>query len=453
MKRDLYEAYTCKLLKESTTSEWRLVRTKSVPDSDGFMTDYTWYTNGETNIFMFGDRDYYEPDQAYADWECDSEEEAEEWFDNYEGFAEDEDELYECGSNPSKEEFFDKGFEEAYGIEPENDGNDLDQLNESFGNFPQWFKDELIRNKSLKNALLKKNIDLHNATFIPHELPKNAFDPAFKDLTKLPIFRIQDTHGKEYVYIKGIYAPEIFFDKSDFWAMRSVDNIARKRLLDLTMEYGYIDLTYPATSMKDVRNDRYAMRMAAERDGTARGKGQYAVKRDIYATDEDGRKNYNDVIGQETVWVLSRGCDKSGYKLDPDKYARMLDNVGLEDYSVRLEMWYKQLEDIRSRLISRMNSLDITDSRNFRTSSFSRTLFSDIGEATRRFGDAIDAYSRLQERIERIVSKNIPDEEKDERIRTTFNWEGSSVRDAIKRCRNELKEIENPTPIPRDSEE
>lgn len=60
---------------------------KSVIDSDGFLTDYVWYTNGDKHIFMFGDEDYTEPDEDYADWECDSEKTAQEWFDTYEGFA------------------------------------------------------------------------------------------------------------------------------------------------------------------------------------------------------------------------------------------------------------------------------------------------------------------------------------------------------------------------------
>ena len=44
-----------------------------------------------TYFFMFGDKDLYDPDPAYADWECETKEEADEWFDSYNGFDEDED--------------------------------------------------------------------------------------------------------------------------------------------------------------------------------------------------------------------------------------------------------------------------------------------------------------------------------------------------------------------------
>ena len=59
---------------------------KQVPDSDGFMTDYTMYRDTVTGeyVFVFGDKDRYRPEDR-TDWECDSEEEAQEWFDSYSG--------------------------------------------------------------------------------------------------------------------------------------------------------------------------------------------------------------------------------------------------------------------------------------------------------------------------------------------------------------------------------
>lgn len=73
-------------------SDWKEVASKQVVDSDGFLTDYTMYTDGETYIFMFGDKDIYEPDRDYADWETDSEDRAWEWFNSYSGFEDYEDE-------------------------------------------------------------------------------------------------------------------------------------------------------------------------------------------------------------------------------------------------------------------------------------------------------------------------------------------------------------------------
>lgn len=81
---------------DEDTSGWQMVETKEVEDSDGFMTDYTWYTDNKTkHIFMFGDRDLYSPDEDYADWSIEIDErnpdasfqQAQDWFDNYHGFG------------------------------------------------------------------------------------------------------------------------------------------------------------------------------------------------------------------------------------------------------------------------------------------------------------------------------------------------------------------------------
>ena len=73
---------------------YEFVKSKSVLDSDGFQTEYTMYYDWEDDkyIFIFGDSDLYDPTNTYADYECDSEREANEWFADYEGFI---DESYE----------------------------------------------------------------------------------------------------------------------------------------------------------------------------------------------------------------------------------------------------------------------------------------------------------------------------------------------------------------------
>ena len=83
-------------IEDDQYSDWRELASKSVEDSDGFNTDYTLYTNGETYICMFGDKDLYEPDASYADYETENEQDAWDWFNSYTGFAdeEDEDDIY-----------------------------------------------------------------------------------------------------------------------------------------------------------------------------------------------------------------------------------------------------------------------------------------------------------------------------------------------------------------------
>lgn len=66
---------------------------KHVKDSDGFLTDYTWWYDAATDqhIFIFGDSEVYTPEDSSPDWETDSEDTAQEWWDNYVGPYEDDD--------------------------------------------------------------------------------------------------------------------------------------------------------------------------------------------------------------------------------------------------------------------------------------------------------------------------------------------------------------------------
>lgn len=63
---------------------------KSVPDSDGFTTDYTLYKDKVNNkyVCVFGDKDRYKPEDEDYDFETDYEDEAKEWFNEYKGFEE-----------------------------------------------------------------------------------------------------------------------------------------------------------------------------------------------------------------------------------------------------------------------------------------------------------------------------------------------------------------------------
>ena len=81
----------------TSTYPWAFVKAKGVTDYDGFWTDYTMWREVEEGgkptehfVFIFGDNDLYNPENADWDWECDSTQEAVEWFDDYNGF-EDED--------------------------------------------------------------------------------------------------------------------------------------------------------------------------------------------------------------------------------------------------------------------------------------------------------------------------------------------------------------------------
>ena len=114
--------------KDNDASQWKLVKTKTILDSDGFTTEYAWYTNGDEHIFMFGDSDVVEPDKDYADWVAETEQEATNWFDNYNGF-EDEDNIWENfeedeidNSFKGNSNFMNDGFDRVYGSDVELEG-------------------------------------------------------------------------------------------------------------------------------------------------------------------------------------------------------------------------------------------------------------------------------------------------------------------------------------------
>lgn len=96
------------ILKETfDTDKYKKIISKQVMDSDGFYTDYTMYYNPDEDnyFFMFGDEDVYGPDPDYADWTCDTNEEATEWYNNYNGFEDDD--LDECFTSCLKEDIND----------------------------------------------------------------------------------------------------------------------------------------------------------------------------------------------------------------------------------------------------------------------------------------------------------------------------------------------------------
>lgn len=84
-------------IKESEDFEqYTYVKSKTVYDYDGFTTEYTMYYDevNDKYVFVFGDSDFYNPNDGYEefDWECDTEQEADEWFENYKGYEDDLDE-------------------------------------------------------------------------------------------------------------------------------------------------------------------------------------------------------------------------------------------------------------------------------------------------------------------------------------------------------------------------
>lgn len=339
----------------------------------------------------------------------------------------------------TNEEMFDDAFNSVYGIEAEDA-----PLTEDFGTFPDWLKKFFANRKDVKTTLTKMGVDLARATFISGQLPRNARDPAFKDPTRVAVFRMVDRVGGSYevIYIPGVTDPDVYPDENNKWNRYSASAISKKKLLELTIEYGYID-------MNDARNSNLALRKErsdAKRDMITRdrGAGQTRKVNVQYATDERGRTKWDEVVSYDIQWVTKRGYDKSGYPLDPDKYGRMLDNVGLEDYATRLEMLYNKIEAARGRLIALMSKYTAKDSMKVRVqSSWERNLFGDLARIAQDFSRAIDAYRELEDGVQQIVnSAEMDDTEKSKRIGYVFKWNGKRVRDYLNDVTGALKTAE-----------
>lgn len=135
---------------------WVKLAQKKVLDSDGFYTDYTMYSNedGTSYIFMFGDEDMYEPDPQYADYECSNWDEAAEWWNDYNGFREDDifEEAIEGASNEveldPEESMIDVNIDQYIIVDSEGswdyDSDNYDWAS-SDGEGSDWYSDNGVR--------------------------------------------------------------------------------------------------------------------------------------------------------------------------------------------------------------------------------------------------------------------------------------------------------------------
>lgn len=406
---------------KSLISEWKLINSKSVPDSDGFMTEYAWYTNGDKHIFMFGDMDIYGPDEDYADWVCETESEAQEWFDNYHGFDEEEDE------------------DTTY------------PLTEAYDNLPDWVTIYLNKNKWLKDYLTnKKNINLKTAIF-EEALPGNLTKSMLDDYGKLWILdlRIPSWSGSTTPHI---YIPRV--DNTDDIIyinnrQRKISNLGTNKLIDMIARCGYIDLDDSSNRTTAIRNERRSK--VPQRDLT---KQLHPVKRNIqYGLKPDGSRDYDNILSYDIEWVTHKGYDKNGYKLDPDKYIRLLNEVGCDNCGQRLDRMFDQLESIRTRLLNVLSGLNIKTAHKYRTSGFHNNLFDDTGNALRSFSDVVSKYTRLKERVDHLLSKDPRPENIDERIKNVFEWDARDLSKDIRELMDTCKKLENPIPIPEYTED
>ena len=193
--------------------------------------------------------------------------EAQEWFDNYKGFDEDEslnestviadadkissivnyiyadaelpsditeDEVEKFNSNQLADYVFYREWEGDDSILPEvvekleaiykeMIGDDYDEdeesLNEDFSpTMPTWLTRWLKNNQQyLKRLSNRSNLDLNGLTFVKvpkNEIPTNGFHPLMKDATKQLVYLLRDETGKVIVYLPGYNDNDAFHANS-----------------------------------------------------------------------------------------------------------------------------------------------------------------------------------------------------------------------------------------------
>lgn len=368
----------------NTKKQWELVDQKAVPDADGFLTDYCWYTDGDLHIFMFGDNELYEPDVDYADHVCESEKEAQDWFSSYEGFVDAEDEM----------------------------SLDEELLTEDLSGFPQWLK-PLLSNKSVSRVLSNRDIDLQNAQYIKAAPPRSSRDPILKDATKLCVYRLDlDRSGTNNVYIAGVNDIEAPDDAGN-WTY--ISKLPYTQLFSRLIEFGYIDLTDATNSNKDIRAERIQLHQI---DAPKRNP-RYG-QREI--THYDGSKE----------WYTDLNYDKSGYKLDPHKYQRMLDSVDLTTYSARLRSFYNKITATQRALNDVMQKITL-DNYDYNASA---DAYDRVDDAVRYLRNAVRYYRALEDDCEYIINSDdvIDEEDRNHDIQRAFRRRAADIRSELAEC-------------------
>lgn len=75
---------------DDSGEHWELIARKDIKDSDGFMTEYSLYgSNTGRLVTVYGDSDFYRPENGDIDEEFETLQEAEDWFYDFDPFNED----------------------------------------------------------------------------------------------------------------------------------------------------------------------------------------------------------------------------------------------------------------------------------------------------------------------------------------------------------------------------
>ena len=199
-----------------------------------------------------------------------------------------------------------------------------------------------------------------------------------------------------------------------------------KQLANHAEAFGYIDISDSKNTTFKIRKERNKIKSGdinLNRDSLK----QFS-KRDIlgYPKDESGFSDWENPILGDLKWVTNRGYDKSGYKINKDKYKEILKKLKAENYQASIEEALNKLEDYRSRLIKAISSINLKDSKNLNV----------LRSASDYLYRMVESYTDIVKALERIESKDgLSEETKKESIR----WEIKYFLDKFTEYEEELK--------------
>lgn len=286
-------------------------------------------------------------------------------------------------------------------------------LQEDFSpSFPKWLTNA-IKIDNVGNYLSQQGIDLNKAEFIETDPPVNGWDPKAKDPNLIKVFYLK-TENERYpnyqLYIPGYYGDTKQFDLSGNYGGIQLKTYSMKQLANHTAAFGYIDISNSKNTNFKLRKERRDVQ--AGDINLKRDANKQFSKRDIvsYPKDERGFTDWRNPILGDLKWVTNKGYDKSGYKINKDKYKEILKKLKAENYQAAIEETLNKLEDYRSRLINVLSSMNLKDSKDL----------SAINLASDYLYRMIESYTEVVKALERIESKNdLSEEDK----KSAINWE------------------------------
>lgn len=183
-----------------------------------------------------------------------------------------------------------------------------------------------------------------------------------------------------------------------------------KQLANHAEAFGYIDISNSKNTnfkLRKERRDSQAGDINLKRDANK----QFS-RRDIvgYPKDERGFTDWRNPILGDLKWLTNRDYDKSGYKINKDKYKEILKKLKAENYQASIEEALTKLDSYRSRLINILSSMDLKNSDKLR----------DLSNASDYLYRMIESYSEIVKALERIESKSDLSEED---RKSSINWE------------------------------